>query len=724
MYKSFIKQLISYFLVIFIPIIALNTCYQNYSIGLYKKEIINKNINNLTKFESYFDNNVNLLQKLTHHLIQAPCFSNKYIANNPTAFYDITKELITIKAIVPMLDDIYYYNKATPSTLYSSYGTYNVNTFPNINPLFLNESLSFKDTMDTINTPIFKGPEYNLLSSSKPCIEYIIPIHNTLGYFIFRMDITSFKDLFVDIYTDNRPIDTYIFSGTDNLYTTASEDFPLPLEDFSLPDSSHVNTILKDGFYISGVISPITQLTYLNVINENILLHNVRELSNTFIFLNIFILSIGFILIFLLTHNYYKPIKRLIYSLRSSSFNFGCDIENLDQATLSINLLDRHHKRLNYERNLLKLLSGTYTTIEHFNTDMTCEDIKIDYSHFKIMTLTSLTGHTLTDLDLTYINQYVLTTSTQIQSYQVGCDHTNLLIWLIFYDSGVESVVNECIYNLYNTLTTNLSTPFKCCISNTYTNLSAMPTALMDCSNLSSKDSSERNCILFYEAHYQQSLNKSYPGKDLSSLQDAIINKDIEKIEHFVSNLIDCVRYAKDNQHLLLTLTYMVTYTFENAAKSLNIISLNALDSFKHSDYILSTENFIVYINNLKTEMINFIKLNQKTDASSSIQSIIEYINNHYCDYNLSVSYLADYFDLSISNFSHQFKSATGINVSTYINSLRIQQAKHLLSTTSLTISDIAVSIGYTQPSSFIRRFKQFTSTTPGEFRMQTQQVD
>lgn len=66
-----------------------------------------------------------------------------------------------------------------------------------------------------------------------------------------------------------------------------------------------------------------------------------------------------------------------------------------------------------------------------------------------------------------------------------------------------------------------------------------------------------------------------------------------------------------------------------------------------------------------------------------------------------------------------RFKATTSINVSPYIDALRIEKDKRLLCTTSMTITDIATSIGYTQPSSFIRRFKHFTNMTPGEFRAQ-----
>jgi AraC-like DNA-binding protein len=43
--------------------------------------------------------------------------------------------------------------------------------------------------------------------------------------------------------------------------------------------------------------------------------------------------------------------------------------------------------------------------------------------------------------------------------------------------------------------------------------------------------------------------------------------------------------------------------------------------------------------------------------------------------------------------------------------------AKELLSTTSLSVSEIAAKLGYFQTSSFIRKFKQSENMTPGEYR-------
>ena len=51
-----------------------------------------------------------------------------------------------------------------------------------------------------------------------------------------------------------------------------------------------------------------------------------------------------------------------------------------------------------------------------------------------------------------------------------------------------------------------------------------------------------------------------------------------------------------------------------------------------------------------------------------------------------------------------------------------MQFAKKLLRTTDLSISDVAIRLGYNQTSSFIRKFKQCENRTPNEYRMACQE--
>ena len=81
------------------------------------------------------------------------------------------------------------------------------------------------------------------------------------------------------------------------------------------------------------------------------------------------------------------------------------------------------------------------------------------------------------------------------------------------------------------------------------------------------------------------------------------------------------------------------------------------------------------------------------------------------------ITELAQRFHLSRNQFSRIFRAFWGISPSEYQIKNRINQAKYLLSTTDLSIQDIAKELGYADHYFFARQFKQKTKLTPGRFR-------
>lgn len=82
---------------------------------------------------------------------------------------------------------------------------------------------------------------------------------------------------------------------------------------------------------------------------------------------------------------------------------------------------------------------------------------------------------------------------------------------------------------------------------------------------------------------------------------------------------------------------------------------------------------------------------------------------------------MADHFNMSISGLSNYFKNQTGENISDYTNRIRIEKAKQLLIDTEDSLQSIVSQLGYINVSSFIRKFKETTGTTPGNFRQMHQ---
>ena len=86
-------------------------------------------------------------------------------------------------------------------------------------------------------------------------------------------------------------------------------------------------------------------------------------------------------------------------------------------------------------------------------------------------------------------------------------------------------------------------------------------------------------------------------------------------------------------------------------------------------------------------------------------------------DKEISVSDLAKKVSLSNNYFGEMFQKEVGMTVQQYINKLKIDHARILLEDKSLSISDIADTIGYQDSNYFSRVFKKIYNITPKEYR-------
>ena len=93
------------------------------------------------------------------------------------------------------------------------------------------------------------------------------------------------------------------------------------------------------------------------------------------------------------------------------------------------------------------------------------------------------------------------------------------------------------------------------------------------------------------------------------------------------------------------------------------------------------------------------------------------YIETHYMESEFSFKNMASDFSMSESGLSNYFKKHCGQSLMDYLTGLRIRQAINLLDNTNISIQDIGALVGYLNPNSFIRRFKQLMQMTPGEYR-------
>lgn len=87
---------------------------------------------------------------------------------------------------------------------------------------------------------------------------------------------------------------------------------------------------------------------------------------------------------------------------------------------------------------------------------------------------------------------------------------------------------------------------------------------------------------------------------------------------------------------------------------------------------------------------------------------------------NLTIQQIAMDLGIGYSNFRKLFKEYTGFAPAMYQQELRLQRAKELLSTTTLSIKEIAYRLNFDSPDYFSSKFKIKTGRKPSEFREET----
>jgi AraC-like DNA-binding protein len=100
----------------------------------------------------------------------------------------------------------------------------------------------------------------------------------------------------------------------------------------------------------------------------------------------------------------------------------------------------------------------------------------------------------------------------------------------------------------------------------------------------------------------------------------------------------------------------------------------------------------------------------------NKVERAIEYLWERYSE-PLSLPEIAESALLSRFYFARLFRDATGVTPGRFLAAIRIHQAKLLLPSTSMSISEISSAVGYNSLGSFTNYFTASVGVSPGRFR-------
>ena len=95
---------------------------------------------------------------------------------------------------------------------------------------------------------------------------------------------------------------------------------------------------------------------------------------------------------------------------------------------------------------------------------------------------------------------------------------------------------------------------------------------------------------------------------------------------------------------------------------------------------------------------------------------VFEYVFSNKGE-NLSLSEAADMAHVSVSYFSRLFAKEVGMNYSIFMNQMKVEWSKQLLSETDFSVTQISNDLGFNDSAYFVKIFKRYEGITPNKYR-------
>lgn len=184
--------------------------------------------------------------------------------------------------------------------------------------------------------------------------------------------------------------------------------------------------------------------------------------------------------------------------------------------------------------------------------------------------------------------------------------------------------------------------------------------------------------------------------------------KEIKQYNYFSYATNEALHLSDKEKEIILSIFRMIEDELDGR-----------IDEFSQDVVITQIELLLNYANRFYKRQF----ITRKPVNSTLLQKLDDILDEYFnqqkpFDQGIpTVQYLAECLNITPSYLSDMLRSLTGQNTQQHIHNKLIEKAKEKLSTTSLSISEIAYDLGFKHSQSFSKLFKRETKQSPTHFR-------
>ncbi|KRF10030.1 hypothetical protein ASG89_00310 [Paenibacillus sp. Soil766] len=746
-------QILSYILILLIPIIFTGIVYF-VTVRTIEQETNRANLAMLKQVQLNMDNILKDAERLSFEIafnpdIQMLATSQETNWNNKQyEVSQIVKDFKRMNITNGYIDDFYVYFKNLDAVISSSAASRSNYMYS----FLVKNGLKYEQWIDTLQHAYsgrYISIDNQTSSNENPgALAYMrsIPISNTeksLATIVIQLKKERFTEMIQNLQSAQYGSIFILDNDNNILASTASFHLSdiLQLEELKRSDNMLVKGQGKDSLIISYTKSDVSNLTYVSIVQREIVMEKSEFTEKLMIASIILCLIFGGAVSVLLTWRNYNPVRNLIrivqngkiknsYDRSSNEYQFIYEaIQDALQEKENINLKLKQQSSVVRADFLQKLLKGKFGNISVHHNAFYALDMQFISGDFIVVLLSIEDKGKLISLgigdDFEAKSKLPTFVITNVFEELLGARYKNFateidekIVFLVnLQDPEAEDHVQELVniteelqsfFGKYYSMTLTVS------ISDAHTGIHGMQEAYQEAVEaLEYKLIAGNGKIIPFQSLKYNVRDYFYPLEKEQKLVNCIKSGEFEKGKQLLddiihSNFIDGTPTAEMTRYFMFDLASTVVKTVKEISAD------EPVEKLFECETVAELQEEITHTLSSACKRIQSKTGNRYYELS---RNIIEFVNSHFGEVTLNVAMISENLGISPSYMSKLFKEQTGETLPDYINKVRLEKAKELLRDEKLNISDAAVKVGYLNSNALIRSFKKYEGVTPGKYK-------
>lgn len=741
------KYIFSYIMAASLPLVIVIVIFGTVFTQAYQREVEANQSSSLLSAQ----NSVELMLSQMENIVQMIQLEEDYsydLDDQLPKAISLQKRLRRYQLSSGYLKDILFYTHGNTSICASS-STYSLDTYADsvnkmtgISPETFTKYLNETDSLVILPA----HTEKMVGSPERKVVDFIYPLpYLTAAPYatvLFKIDAETLQKAFhAEKYANYAAVlpsgkERVLLAGSD----TYEEELQTLIDTYSFDDkqSSFIAQLNGQEYMVSYLRNPDKDILYLYILPSSSALEPVYRIQRTLYGVLASMLLIECLLVFLVAYKNYRPIRSLQEFLfkhyPEPPIELPRQSSTIENAEHLLNHMAVVHKDLNEklavnqetlrEAVLYKAVNGGFSSLDELNTNYENSGLLITNPYLRILMVQTsphqdgkspMAAELLAILRSRLLNQQIY-----------HCFFSAKNVFLIADSSGKGSIYREMLPSICLDLKQKLPhTEIYMGMSSSVADVSKLHMTYIEASaalDTALEKGIPDTPVFYSEIVSHKEIEQLYPYEEINELSRAIQENNKEKFQGLVSRISALLKTHQYNLILGKFVCYDVVSVILKATlqtgKGFSIINERAPDIMGLSSSH-SMEELLRILEDITQETMKY--LDEKEQPNNNLmEQIIAIINANVFDYNFSVGQLADQFGISQNNLSQRFKRYLNQTPTEYINRLKMEKAKSFLSNTDMPLRMIVEKLGYSNESSFIRKFKDATGMTPGEYRRQS----